>query len=414
MSREAHASVRERAKRALFRWACIGPAANFGRAVLRYWNWQPMQVSTTGSAAEKSMVVAPQSQYTVQAPRRLGQTPLLRSGVYPTVKAHLVKQAIVSAYSPAYLRDQLLCLPEPLVSGRTRIQPNSDGLFEMDQRIAVGRLVANTALAQGILIGGAGAFNWYHFVIECLPKAHLAHRLPEEFSDFPLLVPDECRHVPSFAAALSVVAGERQVCYLRKGEQTLVDRLVVFDEISVGPFNLYAGQWPRIDDYRQSDELLREYFAELRSGVLGAEAPIHGGRRTFLKRSGASRRFNQDELLEVARNEGFEEVHLEALSLVNQARVFAESSVVVGASGAAWVGMFFRERPLVGLSWLPSFYEQFCAYSSLARLLGHRLGFLESRARRPVASTRAASGAEYWVSPVEFERAIKNMLGEVR
>jgi hypothetical protein len=138
------------------------------------------------------------------------------------------------------------------------------------------------------------------------------------------------------------------------------------------------------------------------------------GRRIFLKRPGERRNYNQDELIEIARRYGFEPVTPELLSLQDQATTFAEASAVIGPSGAAWVGMIFREQPLLGLSWLPLPYEYFCSYSALANLIGHRLEFIVTRTQQVLRSTGEAYMAEYQVCPVEFENALKNMTSDLQ
>jgi capsular polysaccharide biosynthesis protein len=104
---------------------------------------------------------------------------------------------------------------------------------------------------------------------------------------------------------------------------------------------------------------------------------------------------------------------LENLSLSEQAKVFAEASVIIGPSGAAWTGMIFSERPVIGLSWLPTEYEEFSSYSTLANLLGHRLTLTEAKTRHELTSTGKAYTADYFVSPREFEDAIQRVLGEL-
>jgi hypothetical protein len=250
-------------------------------------------------------------------------------------------------------------------------------LFEQYRGTYAGRIRATAEIDGGILIGGAGAYNWYHFIVECLPKAFLTQRLPAEFDDLPLLVPEECRRFQSFAAALALFSGERELRYLSMSEHLLCNRLLVLDEVSFGPFNLAKDEWPRVEDYSQHEDVLMAFVSELRAGFAGPSPP-NTGRRLFLQRPGQRRNYNQEELLTIAARYGFEPVSPETMTLEQQARMFAGASAVVGPSGAAWVGMIFRDHQMAGLSWLPSVYQEFCGYSALARLLGHELYFIEA------------------------------------
>ncbi len=151
---------------------------------------------------------------------------------------------IASAYSPGVIFENNLLLPFHLVEGWNRVTTDGDGLFHLADKFRVGRIRATVELKEGILIGGAGAFNWYHFVLEVLPKALLAKYLPSQFDRLPLLVPDECRRFPSFSSALEHFSGGRTLQFIQKGQHVGVERLIVFDEPSIGPFNLIAGEWP--------------------------------------------------------------------------------------------------------------------------------------------------------------------------
>ena len=402
--------MKSRIDQTLFVLACHGPAARIAQAILRLRNWKSLQLAElSDTMADASVTVAEPAPYAVVAPRWVGKTTLMRSGNFPAVRAHVLTGVITTAYSPAVLRADKLFLPKHVFDDRARVMTDSGGLFQMGPRFTVGRIDAEDTIEGGIHVGGAGAFNWYHFVLECLPKAFLARKLPSEFDSLPLLVPDECRRIPSFAAALALFSAGRSLRFMRRGEYALVNRLVILDEISIGPFNLALGEWPRIDDYCQHDTVMRAFIAEFRSKVLKPDACLLDRRRIFLIRPGVRRNYNQDELIEIALRYGFEPVAPESLSLQEQAKTFAEASAVVGPSGAAWVGMIFRERPLRGLCWLPRPYEQFCSYSALGSLLGHRIDFIEAQTRRALRSTDDAYTREYRVCPFAFENALKEI-----
>jgi hypothetical protein len=402
--------VKSKIRIALFVWACQGPAEYLAKSILRRKNWQPIQVAEfCAGAVVRSFSIADGTPFAVEAPRRIGQPPLINAAYFPPLLAHVFHGVMVNVYSPGILGGNTLHLPRHLLDERARVITDSAGLFQMGARFAVGRTATESHIESGILIGGAGAFNWYHFVLECLPKAFLARELPSEFDELPLLVPDECRRIPSFAAAIELFSDGRPLRFMSRWEYVRVNRLVVMDEVNIGPFNLAKDVWPRLSDYRQHDAVMRAFIEDFRSNILMSASSLGDGRRIFLIRPGVRRSYNQDELIEIASRYGFEPISLESLSLQEQAKTFAEASVVVGPSGAAWVGMIFRDKPLRGLSWLPRPYEQFCAYSSLGKLLEHRIDFIEAKTERELRSTGDAYTSEYKVCPHEFENALKSI-----
>ena len=96
--------------------------------------------------------------------------------------------------------------------------------------------------------------------------------------------------------------------------------------------------------------------------------------------------------------------------LREQAEMFSEASAVIGASGAAWVGMIFCKHPVVGLSWLPMVYKEFSSYSTLAKILGHRLYFVEAKTEKELKETGEAYNAGYTVDPDEFKDGLEKLM----
>jgi len=207
-----------------------------------------------------------------------------------------------------------------------------------------------------------------------------------------------------------VFSNSRPVYYLPQGATAQVGRLVVIDEVSIGPFNMVPGEWPRLSDYAQHDAALMDFIQKLRAAIVGDFKPLQSDRRIFLSRPSVRRNFNQNELMEISKKYGFEAVYPETLSLREQAELFKSASHIIGASGAAWSGMIFCHQPVTGLSWLPSVYREFSSYSSLAHLLGHRLFFIEAIPGGKLSTTDEAYRADYRVCPFAFENALEAMM----
>lgn len=231
-----------------------------------------------------------------------------------------------------------------------------------------------------------------------------------------MLLPEECKVIPTFCIAYKLFCDGRRTHFIRRGQSLGLKKLVVFDEINIGPFNLELGEWPRIADYAQHDEIMRSFFSAFRSRLLANDLSHKvgkaAGRRLYLTRPGIRRKYNQDELLDIAMRYGFEKFSPEEFTLHEQAKIFSEASFVIGPSGAAWVGMMFNERSLKGLSWLPQGYEEFCCYSTMAHTLGHEIHFIEAKTEIALKSTSEAYMAAQQICPIEFEEALKNLLRE--
>jgi hypothetical protein len=374
---------------------------------------RPVEVMSRAQGAESSLRLADPSPYQAEAPRRAGR-PLQRvSGTFPELRAHVFRDVVASPYSSGVLDDEHLYLPQAVIDARGRVRTDSDGMFHFDQTLAVSNQPeCACTLENAIHVGGAGAFNWFHFVMEVLPKVFLANRLPGEYAERPFVLPDECRRHATFAEALEVFSTKREAVYLKRGQYVKCKNLVIIDDVSTAPFNMHPGHWPKITDYTQNDDLIVDFMERLRSALLSVPVEQVEPRRIFLVRpEGVRRDFNQNELAEIASRHGFERVSPETMTLREQARLFSNAEYVIGASGAAWVGIIFRPKTMKGVSWLIPEYSEFSSYSGLAALLRHDVEFIETRVDRPTRSTAEAYQVDYHVPPEEFERALERMTG---
>lgn len=385
------------------------PVGVIKQAILRAASRTALRPVSLPEVAAQSYILRGPSHSTSVPPCQVGETPTVFKGDFAPIRAHVLEDVTVSPYASGAVTQDRLLLPEYLLRDRGRIRTDGGGLFRLDRMHCVGGIKQSERIPKAILIGGAGAFNWYHFLIECLPKAHLAQDLPPSMETWPLLVPDECIRYPSFSAALALFARGRPIHPVARGTSVRVEQLVVCDDVSHGPFNLHKGHWPQTSDYRQHDDFLRDYLHQLRSGLSQGRQIQPSPRRIFLVRPGMRRNYNQDELARIADRYGFERHAPETLPLVDQASLFATAGMVVGASGAAWVGMAFCHRPARFLSWLPKEYREFCSYSSLASLLGHHMEFLDLSPDQAIKSSDAAYLHSYRVHPDAFEAALEKM-----
>lgn len=250
--------------------------------------------------------------------------------------------------------------------------------------------------------------NWYHWLIEILPVAFLAENLPDEFSEFPLLVPAVSQKYETFRASLSLFTQHRKVVAMASATPVRVGKLIQIDSVVCGPMNLVAGRWPVAADYSQNGDILVGYRAAILDRLSIKEAPPT--RRVFLARSNDRRNYNQAELLAIASKFGFEPVYPEQLSFRDQVATFVSAEVVIGPSGAAFANMLFCQKDTRGLTWLLPQYSGFCAYSNLANIVGMQLGYLFVTPRTAINSSFDAYSASYALESDRFEAALKKVL----
>ena len=358
--------------------------------------------------ASAKIPLFPSSSSTTTIPDFGFNKPKLCIREHSALNAYLLKDVKVSAYSSSVLMGDYFLIPEEQLKQRGRIPSNGAGLGYYDKHSLISTINGVKSFKKAIHLGGDGANNWYHFVIECMSKAYITRFLPASYDDYPVILCSEALNVPSFRDLLQAIIPEREI--LITGVDVVnVQNLIVIDEVSIGPFNLYPNNWPRLSDYSQHDNIMNMYCNELRKNFIASDAGTGNRRRIFLVRPNVRRKYNQDQLVAIAKKFGFETVSTEDLSLKEQALLFSESSHVVGASGAAWTNIIFACQSIQGLSWILPQYNEFCSYSMLAQLLGHKLRYIENEPSCKIRSTDDGYKSPYFVCPKEFERALTEL-----
>ena len=117
-------------QRMLFFWACNGPLNGFAVHVLRIKNWQPLQLAKLDERIiDNSVTLAESSRYLIEAPRWIGESSLTYEGSHPKIRAHVLREAVTTAYSPGILKGGKLYLPGHLLVNWPRVMTDSAGLF---------------------------------------------------------------------------------------------------------------------------------------------------------------------------------------------------------------------------------------------------------------------------------------------
>jgi hypothetical protein len=211
-------------------------------------------------------------------------------------------------------------------------------------------------LNAGILLNGRFPSNWYHWVINILPKLFLADLCGRIPRDVPVLISEQIRGTRMHEVLNVVNRSRRQLIFLPE-----VPHLVETAYIVEGPVRelshvkgLRRFSWDALGSFHSG--LMADYRDFLRqwamSGTTGTISTRH--ERVFLARGAKTRPFNQQEVEASLKRLGFATIDLEKLSFVEQVRVFAQARVVVSTTGAQWTGFLFSENS-VGLVLIPAF-----------------------------------------------------------
>lgn len=256
------------------------------------------------------------------------------------------------------------------------------------------------SLDRAIVGCGFGGANWYHWLIEGLPRLALVTDLPPEFATWPVLLPERALRSPAARATVDLLLGDRAVVPLDRGAHVRLRRAVWIDPPVLGPRSYRPGAWPLPHHTGVHGPVLRRVRDRLRDA---AARDTSTPSRVVLLRGGAGGRdVDEAALLEATRARGFRAVDPGRLTLAEQMAVVGGADAIVGAWGAAWANALVAREGSRGLVLAP---EPFAGWSILADVaavagMDQRVVLGRSDAdvfaevnRRPYAVERAALDA---------------------
>lgn len=251
-------------------------------------------------------------------------------------------------------------LPNTIAVGRTGIVVGPDGTILSDELASMdlarhtprhqnlGALTRESCqfqfifrpeqrLPAAIHLCGEYSHNYFHWLLECLPRLLLVNRFPH-LDGIPILI--EGGMPPQHEEALHLInEGRRPIIKVKPFESVTVDRLIYPSPLSV----VYdaPGQFPVQGDCCISPVAIHE----LRERVLAAIGPIPENfpQRLYLTRRASNYRHlrNEGEIEAYLASQGFAILKSADFEFKDQVRLFASAKIVIGATGAAFTNTIF-------------------------------------------------------------------------
>ncbi len=255
---------------------------------------------------------------------------------------------------------------------------------------------------EAIYVGFFAPDNWYHWLLETLPRIWLTRRLPKRFEEAPLLIHEATLSVPTMVESLKVLEIDRPVVPISSGEMISVETMGWIDGMftmrhharySDGTINLRSTFHPEMVNFRNH---LLEIMRKRRTN--------NWPRRIFLDRAGKPRRYNRDDVAQLLGEHGFVAVDVGELSFSDQVSLFAGAEAIVGPTGAAWSGILFCESNPKLLYWGPDALAESQVWTAVAELSGLRVNHLTY----PQAAEDFHFG-EYVLSLDLLRKSLKNL-----
>ena len=281
----------------------------------------------------------------------------LRSGeLYPSIGFRLLRNAKVTANRrcAAVVYGNQFLIPEATDDGPWNVvvgEPFTGGVVHQSGF----KVLVNTSIAgsveEGIFVGSWSPHNWFHWTIDTLPSVWLAARLPDEYDDFPILLPKKALDRPAWREPLSLVIGKRDVVELPNDNYLAVDRLLWIDSPTC-PGPLPTEKTLARGNFRAHGSALNAFRADILNRLNIDESEFEPTRRVFLaRRGGGNRPYNQEELIEVGNEFAFETHYLEDLTFESSVRLMLDTSILIGPHGAGWASALFCPKNITAIMW---------------------------------------------------------------
>ena len=321
----------------------------------------------------------------------------------PDVYCHNFTNARISSTSSSVvLNDSEAIIERAVISGLDNFVYKAGHIVAHRSKTAIVQLGDVVTIEKGIFLGGNGSFNYYHWMIEILPKLQFLSDLPEQFKKYPLLVSEYVEQIPAFKTTISIFAPGRELISLKKNFSYSVGNLIYIDSPSNLPFNLRKGEKFGLSYSLISGDSVRfvknRIFARLKTDFKNS----NHAKRLFFSRKCERRKYNKNDVLECLAKFGFEEVFMEDISFEKQVALMHNAELVVGPSGAVWTNLIFCRPGTKGLCWMAEEIGDFSAFSTIAHLVDVDLTYITYRSG--VHSSGELYDKEYIVDVALIER----------
>jgi Glycosyltransferase 61 len=263
---------------------------------------------------------------------------------------------------------------------------------------------ADDDIPEAILLAGNYDWNWYHWMIEYLPRVL---DVPAGIGpDVPVIVTD--RVLPAGIEALREFT-DRPVRVVDVHASQRVGLLHVAPPL--GKINDWL-----LGDWLAGYSLDPESLHGMRAGW-GVDAPRTGkGRRVFLRRSTRARTVkNQTSIERLLSRRGFEVVDPSTLTLSEQRELFSSAEVVVGASGAVMTNYLFMRPGSAVIALTSRQLYDYLPPATLAEVAGLKFRYVVGRSRPPrrAKTVMGLVHADFRISMGELRRALEDTLSEL-
>jgi len=190
-----------------------------------------------------------------------------------------------------------------------------------------------------ILLAARGASNYFHWLIEVIPKLHLLDK-HGKYKNMPLIVE---ANMPKqhYELLKNIIGNKRKVLFADIDTHYTVKLAVIPSRLSSLVFDYQPNCRIEYDDFRFNPIAINYLREKLLKG-----APSNNKTRLYLTRKGSKIRslVNEQEIEDLFKQYGFEVVYPAKLKFDQQLKLFSSAEIIAGPSGAAFSNIVFAPK----------------------------------------------------------------------
>ena len=234
-------------------------------------------------------------------------------------------------------------------------------------------------------LGGNGSFNFYHWMIEIVPKLLLINNDYIDKYKIDTIVVNECvKNNDNYFWLLEKCLSHLKnvnIVYINQLDIFFVKNLFFMNTFNQTVFNFKDTNYKYNFSTIYNSKYLYSLEQRLSDNSINNELKVY--KNIFILRDEKTvnefnnRTYNESEVFEIFQKKGFIGLYLADLTLMEQAHIFRNADFIVGPSGAAWANLIFSKSHAKAISWLPEASEFFDAYSTLAYLKEVEMRFIK-------------------------------------
>ncbi len=266
-----------------------------------------------------------------------------------------------------------------------------------------------------LFLGGNGSYNYFHWMIEILPKLLILKKsIIDNLNIECIVVNGIVKEIDNFRIPLEILRDKLniQIVFYNQGGFVEFKNLFYITTFNHVLFNV-KGQVEENQCYF-SKEVLFELSGIFTSYASSSNVVSKKFPEKFFIRRGVGisnynkRNYNEDEVVSIMNDFNIECIYIEDYCFLEQVKLFSNADLIVAPSGAFFTNLIFCKKNTLIISWLTPKTANFSIYSTLSNLFNLDMSFILANQKQ----SEDIHG-EYYLDPVELRNAVSDCLAKM-